>query len=184
MKRLRRTIENNPGRTVGHFVGVSLEHWCGARCFLREFLGAPDTKIVIYVRPYTQWIRSKYLQQSRAKGSPDFDTVFANSFNGLSIKAVVSDWAEAFGKESLHIHHVAALPDRDVVADFLGLIEATVLDPAEANRSPHWLTCEFARAMFAYSSASRSLYKQKGQFRPFLAEIDRVVRGPDPISGH
>ena len=74
-------------------------------------------------------------------------------------------------------HHVTALPDRDVVADFLGLVEATVPDPAEANRSPHWLTCELARAMFAYSSASRSLYKQKGQFRSFLAEIDRVVRG-------
>ncbi len=52
---------------------------------------------------------------------------------------------------------------------------ATDWQIVDANRTPHWLTCEFARAMHRAEPVHGRLRQDKIAFRRFLARIDQAV---------
>ncbi len=140
-------------------------------------------KIVLYVRPYEDWIRSRYFQRARARGhisrtkakkrkGKDFDDFFDKGLRLASLKRPVLEWSEVFGRDSLHVRHVGSLPGGDVVGDLLSLVGAgSVRRMATKNVSPHWLSIELARSMLRFEPEPGTLRRDKGVFTSFLESL-------------
>ena len=140
---------------------------------IRERVGDRRVRIAIYVRPYQDWLRSKFMQHARARrGAADFDTFFDLSAGAASIKAVIARWADLFGRDALHIRHVEALADKDVVSDFMQLAGAEDWQTVHENTSPHWTVCELARSMLLHEPQEGELYEKKATNRQFRDELN------------
>lgn len=143
---------------------------------LRQRVAPRTVRLAIYIRPYRSWVRAVYLQHARTRRpTPDFDTRFADLIKSASLRRQVSAWAEGFGRDALHIRHVSAIEEGDVVGDYMALAGAEDWRAAATNATPHWFVCELARAMFRHEPDRGELYRQKTAFRAWLSELDRAI---------
>lgn len=143
---------------------------------LVRFLDTNRVRIVVYVRHYAAYLVSKYKQHARARRAlPHFDRFYRREVARISLRPRLEAWLSAFDRSAFHVRHLTELPDGDVVADYLSVVDVMEWEPAIANPTPHWLTCELARAMFLGEKEKGQLYKQKAEFRSFCDEVDRAV---------
>lgn len=143
-----------------------------------------EVKIVAYVRNYADWAKSKYFQRVRMRAvesggrkkrlkTLSFDKYFPKLPTLAGAKRWLVPWGDAFGTEALHVRHISALPDRDVVTDFMNVLGATdIRRGKDRNVSLHWLQVELARAMFECEAKPGSLSRSKQSFWRFLYSLE------------
>lgn len=176
LRLLERTMQASGARHVAISSEFLWQVRADEAAALHHVLGGRPAKIVAFLRPYEDLVRSVYMQQTRTGGRLDFDQRLPTTLKGLGVRSVVSAWGGVFGVEALHIRHVETLPGGDVVGEFLRLLGAeTTTAAVEANVTPHWAVCELSRAMFAYKKTRRQP-EDRQALRSFLSRLDRAAR--------
>ncbi len=122
----------------------------GTHDLLRPF----DVRILVYVRPYGDWMVSQYAEHVKQGGNPrDIDSYVEATSHHVSVLPNLSVWAEKFGWDKIWVRALdpRALVQGDVVRDcleVLGLDQALADKRAERrlNTSLNWMRTEFIRA--------------------------------------
>ena len=140
-----------PGRRVL----VSNEGLC---CFSPEFtrimavdFARIDTRVLLYVRPYREWVLSSYNFEVRTGfNCDDFDDYLARVEAAVGFWPNLEVWGEALGWDKVRVRslHPADLVGGDLVGDCMaamGLPGAPARAAGRANVSPSWWAVEVLR---------------------------------------
>jgi hypothetical protein len=99
--------------------------------------------VLMYLRPYTEWVPAKYAQQAgRGRFLDDFDAFVASRPVRLGDR--IERWASVFGWASLHVRTLAEIGG-DVLTDVSAVIGAPLPPVPAANVTPAWTAVETAR---------------------------------------
>jgi hypothetical protein len=113
-------------------------------------LASINATIILYVRPYREWVRSGYAHEVRSGVyAGDFDTYLDDIAARISCGPGVQLWQRAFGWGRLHLRSTDPrdLVGGDLIQDCLAVL-GLPLPPAKAPRSnaaPHWIVTELLR---------------------------------------
>ena len=140
---------------AGRSVLVSHEGLCCFPLDLTQIMAADfaelDTQVILYVRPYGEWVLSSYSFDVRTGyNAADIDTYLSDPDRGISFWPMLEIWGEALGWDRIHVRslHPADLKDGDLLADCLaalGLRAAPDTVAERANVSPSWWVVEMLR---------------------------------------
>ncbi len=142
--------------------------------FLRQMLPPEQpTRIVLYLRPYGEWLQSLYLHRPEgAESEGGFDRFFARrGTRYLTVRRAVTAWATAFGTEAIAVRYTADLPRRDAAADFVHVIGAELRTIPRRAQSRSWLIGELARAMVAHEATPGALMARRHAFERWLSRV-------------
>lgn len=119
---------------------------------LKRLTADRDVRLLAYIRPYPDWLRSLYAQRTkRATSVLDFDGFFAETESGTSALSSLEVWAKAFGWQALRVRplEASALAGGTLLTDLLDALEIRQPPPPveDGNVSPHWITLELMRAL-------------------------------------
>ena len=114
---------------------------------LRDALGDRPARIIMYLRPYPDWVRAAYSQQAkRGRFLEDFDHFCAG--RTVRFGSRLATWAGVFGWSSVHVRTVDEIGG-DVLGDLSALLGVALPTVAPANVSPAWTAVETARWLAA-----------------------------------
>ena len=115
-------------------------------------LAAVDARVIFYVRPYRDWVRSNYAYESRGGvNGKDFDTFLEGMRGRVSFLPAAQIWGGLLGWERVRVRSTAAadLAGGDLVTDFCAALG--VAAPGDfagrSNAAAHWMVVELLRAL-------------------------------------
>lgn len=119
---------------------------------LRRLTVDREVRLLAYIRPYPEWLRSLYAQRTkRATSSIDFDQFYSEVASQTSALASLKTWASVFGWPAIRARPLepAALSGGTLLTDLLDALDIRMPSPhvEAANVAPHWITLELLRAL-------------------------------------
>jgi hypothetical protein len=124
---------------------------------LVDALGDAPRRVIAYIRDYSSWVRSTYMQAvMTGRNALDFDAYLRQTEFTVSAMHALRFWARRAGWENMHVRSLdpACLQQGDVLLD---CAQAMSLDaeivrahrPEPKHVSPHWLCVEIVRFLRA-----------------------------------
>ncbi len=115
-------------------------------------LAGLDVRVLLYIRPYTAWVRSSYAFDVRCgRVRQDFDSYVEFLRPRISVWPALCTYGECFGWRNVRVRVLDArlMRGEGLLGDFreaLGLRAEPVASPV-ANSAPHWAVLETLRAL-------------------------------------
>ncbi len=136
-----------------------------------------ELRILGYLRPYPEWVRSLYFQDVRKGRCLDsFDSFLASMRDRVSFRPYVERWMSTFGNATLRLRHLSTLNGRSVVADFAAALGLAIDDQNVVNASPHWVEIEFTRAMHLCESNPGELQRPETRILQAVKVVRKALR--------
>jgi hypothetical protein len=116
-------------------------------------LNGCDVRVIAYLRPYGEWVRSAYAEEvRRGLTSLDFDRYLDKLRPQISAWPYLADWGEALGWDRIRVRSTDPrdLAGRDLIGDCLtalGLDPALATETRRSNRAPAWPVLEMLRRL-------------------------------------
>jgi len=119
-----------------------------------------DVKVIGYIRPYGDWVRSTYAQEIHMGiNARDFDAYMEMFHDRISGWPAIEGWGEGVGWPNMHIRAVdpRCLTGGNLLIDCL---TALGVEPdfgraafaLHSNASPHWMVLEMVRSLIESSN--------------------------------
>jgi len=132
------------------YEGLSCVPEAWTRVMAAEF-AALNTKLILYVRPYRQWVVSSYMYDTRiGMNGRDFDRYLDHIRPSISFWPMLEIWGGAIGWSNIHVRSIDPrdLAGGDIRTDLMSAIGVAVtgeLPARRANASPSWSAVEVFR---------------------------------------
>ncbi len=161
----REVRDLRPLARQGTVVLSSETFWGANPRVMREGIEGDDAKVVVYVRPYADWLVSLYSQWAKVgRATLTFDEFFECFLRDNSdvVSTCILRWADAFGATRVRVRALErdCLEGGELVDDFLaalGTNRSGLNLPGNKNPTPDWRTVELLRARHLAASGWKGI---------------------------